>query len=105
MTPKKEAKNATGPAHPRLPRGVLLRVDVMRDAENDLAVYTRERLTPGSGDERNTVAILLFRTGLDVLNHFADEVIDSSKRPPPAGTTTAYRSPSPLKGESERLYG
>jgi hypothetical protein len=57
----------------RLPRGVLVRVDVHQDEYGRIQVYTRERLSPGWGDERNEVASLLLRTGLDVLDGFKEE--------------------------------
>jgi hypothetical protein len=73
---------------------------------NDLEVYTREQLTPGSGEERNNVAMLLFQTGVDVLNDFAHEAADSPGRPtqPRANTAPTYQPATPLNGDSQRLY-
>jgi hypothetical protein len=68
----------------RLPAGVLVRVDVLLDERGHIQVFTRERLTPGWGGERNHVADLLFRNALDVLEGFrevphASEVDDAEE--------------------------
>ncbi len=61
------------PKRLRLPLGVLVRVDVLEDEHGHIGVYTRERLSPGWGGERNEVASLLVQTGLAVLDGFAQE--------------------------------
>lgn len=81
MRAVKETTRQEGLGLPRLPRGVLLRVDVFRDADEIIQVYTRERLTPGSGEERSIVATLLLETGFDVLSGFKNEE-DVPKKPP-----------------------
>ena len=68
--PGKRRPNGSGEL--RLPRDVLVRVDVFRDANGEIRVFTRERLPGRWGDERSEVATLLVETGLEVLNGFDD---------------------------------
>jgi hypothetical protein len=70
------ARKSRSPKRLRLPRDVLVRVDVLQDEHGHIQAYTRERLSPGWGGERNEVASLLVRTGLDVLDGFAQERLE-----------------------------
>lgn len=62
-----------GITEPRLPRGVLVRVDVFQDRDGRIRTFTLERLSGRWGDERSEVATLVVKTGLDILNRFEDE--------------------------------
>ena len=91
----------------RLPRGVLVRVDVFVDGSGRFRAFTRERLTPGRGGDRNEVASILVKTGLDVLNQFADEQDDRSEEPvahPEVATRIGSQGPLP-DPDLQRLYG
>jgi hypothetical protein len=107
MRALKETDSPRNLRPPRLPRGVLLRVDVYRGADESIQVYARERLTPGSGDERNVVATLLLQIGLDVLNRFRDEPHDPAGSPSessPLSTQPPGSVSQPIDGY-KRLYG
>jgi len=70
---RRTVRKLRSPKQLRLPQGVLVRVDVLEDEHGHIQAYTRERLSSGWGDERNEVASLLVRTGLDVLDGFKEE--------------------------------
>jgi hypothetical protein len=57
----------------RLPRGVLVRVDVLEDEHGAIVMETLERLSPGFGYERRQAASLLVQAGVDVLEDFREE--------------------------------
>lgn len=59
-----------GPREYRLPRGVLVRVDVMMDDHGRIFVFTRERLDGMWGEVRNEAAALVAETAVDVLRGF-----------------------------------
>lgn len=73
------ARRLRVPKELRLPRGVLVRVDVLQDEHGRIQVYTRERLSPGWSDERNEVASLLVRTGADVLDGFRGDGVEKEE--------------------------
>jgi hypothetical protein len=84
-----------------------VRVDVLQDEDGLMRVYTRERLSPGRGDERNEAASLLMKTGLDVLNQFAEAQSDRSEEPVGhPGVATRIGSGWPIPDpDLQRLYG
>ncbi len=87
-----------------------MRVDVYQDERGHIQAYTRERLSTGWGDERNEVASLLVRTGLDVLEEFREDQLtgeqDDSDEDVEPGPTDP-RNPRPprwLNPDLARLY-
>lgn len=99
--PKREA------AEPRLPRGVLVRVDVFQDRDGRIRTFTLERLSGRWGDERSEVATLVVKTGLDILNRFEEEEGTESEDAvahPVVATRIGLRGPLP-DPDLQRLYG
>lgn len=101
VTPSEQRRKRTGPSRLKLPRGVLLRVDVLHDGKGRLDTDTRERLTPGWSDERNAVAATLLRTVVEVLEGFPEDGEDSGPRSP----KNARVPNSKANADLLRLYG
>ena len=90
-----------------LPRGVLVRVDVIVDDRGEIQAFTRERLLGRWGEQRSAAATLVVQTGLDILNRFEAEEKEGRDEETPGRprVTTEIATPTRLHDpEVQRLY-
>ena len=90
-----------------LPRGVLVRVDVIVDDRGEIQAFTRERLRGRWGEQRSAAATLVVQTGLDILNRFEAEEKEGRDEEAPGRprVTTEIATPTRLHDpEVQRLY-